>query len=40
MLSYNVFIVTSNYHPYDLFTGVDLEAISRRFVVIKFEFET
>jgi len=29
-------IVTSNYHPRDIFVGVDLEAIERRFKVLKF----
>lgn len=30
---YDTFVVTSNYHPSDLYTGVDLEAINRRFKV-------
>jgi len=29
-------IVTSNYHPSDIFSGVDLEAILRRFLVLHF----
>jgi len=29
-------IVTSNYHPRDIFTGIDLEAIERRFKIMKF----
>ncbi|UYD39121.1 MAG: replication associated protein [Wigfec virus K19_555] len=29
-------IVTSNYHPSDIFTGVDLEAIVRRFKILHF----
>ena len=32
-LKYDVFVVTSNYHPSDLFEGVDLEAITRRFEI-------
>lgn len=34
-LSYDVFVVTSNYHPSELFSGVDYEAIERRFTVIE-----
>jgi len=29
-------IVTSNYHPSDIFTGIDLEAIMRRFKIMHF----
>lgn len=35
-LSYDVLIVTSNYHPSDLWEGVDLQAILRRFQVREF----
>ena len=37
-MSYDTFIVTSNYSPCDLFgVGVDRDAIERRFKVIHFE---
>lgn len=35
-LNYDVLVVTSNYHPSDLFEGVDLEAVLRRFEVKEF----
>lgn len=36
-LEYDVIVVTSNYHPSDLFSGVDLEAIMRRVQVIEMQ---
>lgn len=36
-LTYDTFIVTSNYAPEDLYEGIDLEAIRRRFKVTKFD---
>ena len=33
-LTYNYFVITSNYHPRDLFEGIDLEAIERRFRIV------
>lgn len=32
-LTYDTFIVTSNYHPSEIWDGVDLEAIMRRFEI-------
>ena len=33
---YDIFIVTSNYHPSDLWEGIDLEAVMRRFEIKEF----
>lgn len=34
-LVYDTFVVTSNYFPGELMSGIDLEAIKRRFEVIE-----